>query len=176
MAVSIIYLIIILVILRKVLKDKKKTVKPKNTAPPPKRPPAAQTVQRPQNKGNLSRPKTDYQEQQKMRDLKQRLKEKYTPAPRSEILENAKENVAENDVDLLKEADRRWHDSARVPALHTQEDTDILKQVYDLMIVGYSGNLNFKRDFLSEGMDMINRIGMTENNMDIIEYKINGSI
>lgn len=44
------------------------------------------------------------------------------------------------------------------------------------MIAGYSGNLNFKRDFLSEGMDMINRIGMTENNMDIIEYKINGSI
>lgn len=186
MAVSIIYIIIILFILRKVLKDKKRTAGPEDGANRQKRPSGGQTVSRPKNTGRPAQayaaqvynslPKTNAQQQQQMRELKNRLGKKYKQPTKSSILENAKENDAENDVDILKAADTRLHESSGALASHTEEYTDVLKQVYDLMIVGYSGNLHFERDFLSEGMDMINRIGMTENNMDIIEYKINGSI
>ena len=31
----------------------------------------------------------------------------------------------------------------------------LLGNIEDLMIKGYSGNLNFERDFISEGLDMI---------------------
>lgn len=46
---------------------------------------------------------------------------------------------------------------------HTTEETtdasgDVrMDKVYDLMITGYDGNLNFERDFLGEAMDMLNR-------------------
>ena len=38
------------------------------------------------------------------------------------------------------------------------EESALMDKVYDLMITGYSGDLKFERDFLSEGMDMLNRI------------------
>lgn len=40
------------------------------------------------------------------------------------------------------------------------EDAHLMDKVYDLMITGYNGNLEFDRDFLAEGMDMLNRIQM----------------
>lgn len=34
----------------------------------------------------------------------------------------------------------------------------LLERVYDLMATGYDGALNFERDILSEGMDMLNKV------------------
>lgn len=37
-------------------------------------------------------------------------------------------------------------------------DGDVAKEIADIMVKGYSGDLDFDRDFISEGMDMLNRI------------------
>jgi len=42
---------------------------------------------------------------------------------------------------------------------NTPEGTaERMKKVKDLMITGYGGNIEFQRDFIAEGMDMINKI------------------
>ena len=43
-------------------------------------------------------------------------------------------------------------------AMQDPELSDLIKEVYDRMIVGYDGNLAFERDFLAEGMDRLNQI------------------
>lgn len=106
-----------------------------------------------------------------------------TPATKQDgdILSRAKQNVQDNDQDLLKEADRLQHEAARgaadAPILTPSqqvamqpgkpvgqqigakfdEDCDKMKKIQDLMIMGYSGNLEFERDFVAEGVDMLNR-------------------
>jgi len=132
-----------------------------------------------------SQAQNDYQaKQQAMKDLKYRLEQKYKNQPPSmnkkqrnaykqekSILQQAKQNVAEYDGDVMKQTDKKWHEKASEQNFSTSwEETDMLSRVYDLMVTGYSGNLNFQRDFLAEGMDMINRIGMIDDNMGSIEY------
>ena len=85
--------------------------------------------------------------------------------------------MQENDQDLLKEADHLQHEAARGAAdapsqqvamqpgkpvgqqigAEFDEDCDNRKKIQDLMIMGYSGNLEFERDFVAEGVDMLNR-------------------
>lgn len=98
------------------------------------------------------------------------------PQKNQDILSRAKQNVQENDEDLLKEADRMQHEAARgaadTPVLTPSgkvamqrvqpvgqqigagfdEDCDIMQKLNDLMIMGYSGNLEFDRDFIAEGI------------------------
>lgn len=201
---TIIYLIIIGLIIRKVLKDKKaaKGASSARNNPPIQNRNRAGINANTRNKpaqAYQSPAQTAYQTQQQMRDLKHRLEKKYKSAPRpmkesqkntysqninysnqkkqkkeNSILQSAKENVAENNIDFMKEADKKWHETAKVSPPNPGEDTDILKQVYDLMIVGYNGNLHFERDFLSEGMDMINRIGMTESSVELLDFSVEG--
>lgn len=54
-----------------------------------------------------------------------------------DILTRAAENVRENDGDLL-------------------EQEDFLAKVETLMITGYQSKLTYERDFLSEGLDLLN--------------------
>ena len=106
-----------------------------------------------------------------------------------DILSRAKQNVQENDEDLLKEADRMQHEAARgaadTPILTPSgkvamqgiqpvgqqigagfdEDCDIMQKLNDLMIMGYSGNLEFDRDFIAEGVDMLNSYQEFGNNL-----------
>ena len=106
-----------------------------------------------------------------------------------DILSRAKQNVQENDEDLLKEADRMQHEAARgaadTPVLTPSEkvamqgvkpvgqqigadfddDCDIMQKLNDLMIMGYSGNLEFDRDFIAEGVDMLNSYQEFGNNL-----------
>ena len=35
--------------------------------------------------------------------------------------------------------------------------SDNMKKVQELMVTGFSGNLNFERDFVAEGIEMLNR-------------------
>ena len=102
-------------------------------------------------------------------------------ADKDDILSRAKSNVQDNDRDLLKEIDSSQHEAARNAAdqpvksvsqsvsmekgkpqgqqigMEWDKDCSILGTVEDLMIKGYSGDLSFDRDFISEGIDMINR-------------------
>ena len=201
---TIIYLIVIWLIIRKVLKDKKaaKIISPaRNSAPVQNRSSTGANANTRNKPAQANQPsaQTIYQTQQQMRDLKHRLEKKYksTPRPMKEnqkntysqnmnyssqkkqkqentILQSAKENVAENDIDFMKEADKKWHETVKTSRPDSGEDTDILKQVYDLMAMGYSGNLQFERDFLSEGMDMINRMGMTESTVELLDFSAEG--
>lgn len=106
-----------------------------------------------------------------------------------DILSRAKQNVQENDEDLLKDADRMQHEAARgaadTPILTPSgkvamqgvkpvgqqigadfdEDCDIMQKLNDLMIMGYSGNLEFDRDFIAEGVDMLNSYQEFGNNL-----------
>lgn len=45
------------------------------------------------------------------------------------------------------------------------EDCDIMQKLNDLMIMGYSGNLEFDRDFIAEGVDMLNSYQEFGNNL-----------
>lgn len=111
------------------------------------------------------------------------------PHKNQDILSRAKQNVQENDEDLLKEADRMQHEAARgaadIPVLTPSEkvamqgvkpvgqqigadfdeDCDIMQKLNDLMIMGYSGNLEFDRDFIAEGVDMLNSYQEFGNNL-----------
>ena len=111
------------------------------------------------------------------------------PQKNQDILSRAKQNVQENDEDLLKEADRMQHEAARgaadTPVLTPSEkvamqgvkpvgqqigadfddDCDIMQKLNDLMIMGYSGNLEFDRDFIAEGVDMLNSYQEFGNNL-----------
>ena len=106
-----------------------------------------------------------------------------------DILSRAKQNVQENNEDLLKVADRMQHAAARgaadTPILTPSgkvamqgiqpvgqqigagfdEDCDIMQRLNDLMIMGYSGNLEFDRDFIAEGVDMLNSYQEFGNNL-----------
>ena len=106
-----------------------------------------------------------------------------------DILSRAKQNVQENNEDLLKDADRMQHEAARgaadTPILTPSgkvamkgiqpvgqqigagfdEDCDIMQKLNDLMIMGYSGNLEFDRDFIAEGVDMLNSYQEFGNNL-----------
>lgn len=110
----------------------------------------------------------------KQKELKKRLEEKYTSyrpqtyqkpvKTENTILERAKGNVEEDAVDELKELDTALHQAAGAKTMQEnaiakdlEEDT-LMDQVYDLMVTGYNGNMEFDRDFLAEAMDMLNRI------------------
>lgn len=106
-----------------------------------------------------------------------------------DILSRAKQNVKENDTDFMKEADKRQHEAARgaadTPAMTPSqkvamkpekpvgqqigadfdEDCDIMKKLNDLMIMGYSGDLEFGRDFIAEGVDMLNNYQQLGSNL-----------
>ena len=80
------------------------------------------------------------------------------------IIERAKGNVEEDAVDELKVSDTALHQAAGAKTMQEnaiakdlEEDT-LMDQVYDLMVTGYNGNMEFDRDFLAEAMDMLNRI------------------
>lgn len=111
------------------------------------------------------------------------------PQKNQDILSRAKQNVQENDEDLLKDADRMQHEAARgaadTPILTPSakvamqgvqpvgqqigagfdEDCDIMQKLNNLMIMGYSGNLEFDRDFIAEGVDMLNSYQEFGNNL-----------
>ena len=116
-----------------------------------------------------------YYNQQK--STKERLQQKYAvpqkPAGKSDILARAKENVQENEPDKMEqqmhaEVCRDFRANAHATtdvAEHKEvsvlcdsgEESDIIKRVNDLIVTGYSGDMQFDRDFIAEGVDMLNR-------------------
>lgn len=117
-----------------------------------------------------------YYQQQK--NTKERLQQKYglKQTSKSDILSRAKENVQENEADVveqqvheevcmdyrnadLKPIDVEVH-KRQSDSCDTAEESDILKKVNDLIVMGYSGEMNFERDFISEGVELLNRYSL----------------
>lgn len=169
---ALITLIIIGAIISKFVKafgknNEKKSVK--QTQPNQKRQPVQQ---RPQQNA--------YYYNNKQKATKERLQQKYgsqqKPAQKSDILAKAKGNVQEKAQDTIQqqmhaEVCRDYRDTSHVmpdvkvhkeqsAECDTGETSDIMKRVNDLIVTGYSGDMNFERDFIAEGVDMLNRYSL----------------
>lgn len=139
-----------------------------------------QNYQRTQNYGQYSQgvPNQNTAQMQidminKQRELKQRLQKRYgtpgslpreagsykPPMPQqqgvaqyamqqghNDILRRAVEHVDENDYDSLK-VDMNSN---------VATSDELMREVNDLILMGYQANLSFARDFVSEGIEMLN--------------------
>ena len=134
-----------------------------------------QGEQRPVTKTTQAQRDAYYYNQQK--STKERLQQKYASqkkeTSKSDILSRAKENVQENEMDEMQqqihaEVCRDYRDTSHKGLdvdthkvlsenCDTGEESDIIKKVNDLIVTGYSGDMNFERDFIAEGVDMLNR-------------------
>ena len=75
--------------------------------------------------------------QQAQQQLKNRLAEKYQSAAAEEMSAMEVREPMEFTYDIPQ--------------------SDNMKKVQELMVTGFSGNLNFERDFVAEGIEMLNR-------------------
>lgn len=72
------------------------------------------------------------------------------PKPQEDILTRSKVNLASAPArETLSDT------AAAVPSYH--DDENLMKTVEDLIVKGYEPNLTFERDFIAEGMDLLNR-------------------
>ena len=73
----------------------------------------------------------------------------------NDILKRASANVSENDTDELEQQMMAGaHDL--VNAIDIDSASELMHEVEDLMIMGYQANLPFERDFVAEGVAMLN--------------------
>ena len=73
----------------------------------------------------------------------------------NDILKRATENVSENDGDELEQQMMAGAHEL-VNAIDMDSASELMHEVEDLMIMGYQANLPFERDFIAEGVAMLN--------------------
>ena len=130
--------------------------------PQPQRPQMQQRAQQPQRPQMQQRVQPQQRPQQSNPDIVQRAmknnarfaddttqKELETMHGHSEAQQRIKQEHSRNCQTLHSKA----ADGAKVIEAETQS---MFGSVEDLIAMGYSGNLEFERDFLGEGLDMIN--------------------
>ena len=130
--------------------------------PQPQRPQMQQRAQQPQRPQMQQRVQPQPRSQQRNPDIVQRAmknnarfaddttqKEIETMHGHSEAQQRIKQEHSRNCQTLHSKA----ADGAKVIEAETQS---MFGSVEDLIAMGYSGNLEFERDFLGEGLDMIN--------------------
>lgn len=83
------------------------------------------------------------------------------PARENTILSRAAANVQEEAVDELR-FEQTENTAVESLGLATMENSPLMQQISDLMITGYTGELSFGRDFVAEGVEMLNRCEMME--------------
>ena len=116
----------------------------------------------------------------RQQELKQRLQQKYGTAAsntakptqaarpvsnpgKGAILNRADSNVNENQTDELRE--QFYKKTGNPPKkVHgeCEDECSLMDQVNDLMIMGYQANLSFERDFVAEGVEMLNRFELPD--------------
>lgn len=87
-----------------------------------------------------------------------RAKNYSNPTVTPEILKRAEKEAEEDfSMDALIEQAKKNQEENCAMGLHIQEDTrDLMKQVSDLIIMGPNCTLEYERDFVGEGQDMLN--------------------
>lgn len=173
------FLVLIIVIIAIVAKVKKKDAKkrPVTTSQVNRNTQAMRGRQQTVSRQNVF----EQQSIDKQKALKHRLEQKYgessgrqntqalqqkkkTVPHQQSILERAISHAEEESQDKLKQKDAVYHKTTGsspepfVPEVNNTEKSALMDKVYDLMITGYNGNLAFERDFLAEGVDMLNRM------------------
>lgn len=99
-----------------------------------------------------------------MAELKARLQEKYGTAGK-ETKPAAEPAVTPEKKPEPVKPEVKVHVPAKDCAEHLAEwnepsGEDLMQEVWDLMIKGYDGELTFTRDFVAEGIEMLNQIQM----------------
>ena len=81
-----------------------------------------------------------------------------------DILDRAEANVNEIQTDAVKRSLFEAQSGAAPAGFDTDwEDGDsLMREVEDLMITGYQYSLSYERDFVGEGIEMLNGIEMPE--------------
>ena len=76
-------------------------------------------------------------------------------AQSNDILTRAAANVRENEQDELE---RQMLDGTQtlVNAIDIEGTSELMREIDDLMIMGYQADLSFERDFVAEGVEMLN--------------------
>lgn len=99
-----------------------------------------------------------------MAELKARLQEKYGTAGKEKKPAAEPAATPEKKPEPVK-PEIKVHVPAKDCAEHLAEwnepsGEDLMQEVWDLMIKGYDGELTFTRDFVAEGIEMLNQIQM----------------
>ena len=102
----------------------------------------------------LARANRNVMEQEAERE-KQEVKEQKAGMTKEQQTAKAREQKKQQ---LIQQKLEQTKAAEQVAAESDAED--LMREVEDLMIMGYDGTLEFERDFVAEGVDMLNRIQM----------------
>lgn len=151
-----------------------KPSQPKPNQPVPNQPRTAQRTQ-PTHPTQPTRPTAE--ERMKMQNLKAELQKKYASAkkpqvkpvvdtilPKEEnIVNRAADHVQENETDILRmQMDAAREEDYGSGIAGIRMESPLMKEVEDLMIKGYSGGLTNPRDFVAEGIALLNSYELQE--------------
>ena len=147
---------------------------PKPNQPVPNQPRTAQRTQ-PTHPTQLTQPTAE--ERMKMQNLKAELQKKYASAkkpqvkpvvdtilPKEEnIVNRAADHVQENETDILRmQMDAAREEDYGSGIAGIRMESPLMKEVEDLMIKGYDGELTYVRDFVAEGIALLNSYELQE--------------
>lgn len=153
--------------------------RPKPSQPKPNQPVPNQprTAQRTQPTHPTQRTQPSAEERLKMQNLKAELQKKHGSAKKAQqkptvdillpkeenIVNRASDNVLENDADILRmQMDAAREDNYGSSIAGIQMESPLMKEVENLMIKGYSGGLTNPRDFVAEGIALLNSYELQE--------------
>lgn len=153
--------------------------RPKPSQPKPNQPVPNQprTAQRTQPTHPTQRTQPSAEERLKMQNLKAELQKKHGSAKKAQqkptvdillpkeenIVNRASDNVLENEADILRmQMDAAREDNYGSSIAGIQMESPLMKEVEDLMIKGYSGGLTNPRDFVAEGIALLNSYELQE--------------
>lgn len=87
----------------------------------------------------------------------------------NDIMSRAVANVKVNEVDELERSQPATATNAMSADVHNlmgmvdvAKSSELMAQLNDLMIMGYQADLSFERDFIAEGVDMLNSYELPE--------------
>lgn len=147
---------------------------PKPNQPVPNQPRTAQRTQ-PTHPTQPTQPTAE--ERMKMQNLKAELQKKYASAkkpqvkpvvdtilPKEEnIVNRAADHVQENETDILRmQMDAAREEDYGSGIAGIRMESPLMNEVEDLMIKGYDGELTYVRDFVSEGIALLNSYELQE--------------
>ena len=141
-----------------------------------------QVTQQYQNRGTANQNMAQMQDAmtRKQQELKQRLQQRYgtgqsgarqnspqqvatqgyvsqqSRTQQGDILSRANANVRENDADRLERSLMPVHNTVETMGMQGLMESDLMREINDLMIKGYQADLTFERDFVSEGIELLN--------------------
>lgn len=101
----------------------------------------------------------------KQQELKQRLQQRYGSQQSAtqryggqpgDILSRANANVRENDEDILERSQMSENNTVEIMGTQGLMESDLMREINDLIVKGYESDLSFERDFVSEGIEMLN--------------------